>query len=426
MVDSIDLTGKNVEVIYWHNRPQQDQDLLQSMLDEFNKSNPYGITAHAEIAGAAYADVYNKVNAAIQAGQPPEISVAYQNQAAFYRAQGRGHRPQSLHQEQQVRPEPGRSERLLPDLPGQRREPTVPGRASRLPHPAVDRRPVLQRRLAASARLDSPPTDWQAWEQAACKASDPSQNKYGWAMVSTIASDFASMVFSRGGRILSDDGSAYVFNDQSGVDSLALMQRMFKNKCAVEVPASERNGEQNRFANGQVLFVMGSSSGLAGTQDAVSKGDNFKWDIAVLPEHRQAGDQPVRRQRLGLQDDAREGARRLAGAQVPGRARLRRPAGPRIPAICQCARAPRTTSCRPTRPIPKWGAAADSYGQACSTGSQYAMVESPVAGYDPVRDLIDKNLMSRVVTDAAVDPKSILDDVVNQSNAILKENAPRS
>ena len=75
-------------MVYWHNRPQKDQDLLQAMLDEFNKSNPYGIKARAEIAGAAYPDVYNKVNAAIQAGQPPEISVAYQNQAAFYRAQG--------------------------------------------------------------------------------------------------------------------------------------------------------------------------------------------------------------------------------------------------------------------------------------------------------------------------------------------------
>src|SRR5262249_27596657 len=86
-VDAIDLTGKKTEVVYWYNRPQKDQDLLQQMLDEFNKSNPYGITAKAEIAGAGYPDVYNKVNAAIQAGQPPEISVAYQNQAAFYRAQ---------------------------------------------------------------------------------------------------------------------------------------------------------------------------------------------------------------------------------------------------------------------------------------------------------------------------------------------------
>ena len=87
-VDAIDLAGKNIEVVYWHNRPQKDQDLLQSMLDEFSKTNPYGVKARAEIAGASYNDIYNKVSAAIQAGQPPDISVAYQNQAAFYRAQG--------------------------------------------------------------------------------------------------------------------------------------------------------------------------------------------------------------------------------------------------------------------------------------------------------------------------------------------------
>jgi hypothetical protein len=86
-VDKISLEGKKVTVLYWHNRPAADQTFLQGMLDEFNKSNPYGITATAEIAGAGYPDVYNKVNSAIQAGAPPSISVAYQNQAAFYRGQ---------------------------------------------------------------------------------------------------------------------------------------------------------------------------------------------------------------------------------------------------------------------------------------------------------------------------------------------------
>src|SRR5512135_3178546 len=73
MVDAIDLKGKNVSVVYWHQRPQAQQDILQGMLDEFNKNNPYGITAKAEIAGGAYPDVYQKVSAAIQAGQPPEM-----------------------------------------------------------------------------------------------------------------------------------------------------------------------------------------------------------------------------------------------------------------------------------------------------------------------------------------------------------------
>ncbi len=421
MVDSIDLTGKNVEVVYWHNRPQQDQDLLQSMLDQFNQSNPYGIKARAEIGGASYADVYNKVNAAIQAGQPPEISVAYQNQAAFYRAQGAvidlnpfiksskyGLSQDDLNDYYQTFLDSDANPQFQNEhlgFPTQR---------------SID---VLYYNADWLHQLgyDQPPTDWQGWEEAACKASDPSQNKYGWALVHD-ASDFASMVFARGGRILSADGTAYVFNDQAGVDSLAMIQRMFKNKCAVEVPASERNGAQNRFANGQVLFVMGSSSGLVGTQDAVSKGNNFKWDIALFPN---TGKPAVNLYGASVSVYKTTPEKELAAWLVI------KYLGERA----QTARWAENTGYLPVRQSakddvvaafkadPKWGPAADSYGRMFDW-FQYAMVESPVAGYDPVRDLIDKNLLSRVITDAAVDPKSILDDVVNQSNAILKENAP--
>jgi hypothetical protein len=73
---------------------------------------------------------------------------------------------------------------------------------------------------------------------------------------------------------------------------------------------------------------------------------------------------------------------------------------------------------------PQWGAAADSYGRMFDW-FQYAMVESPVAGYDPVRTLIDKEIMSVVITDFTVDPKKLVDDGVAKANAILKENAPK-
>ena len=126
------------------------------------------------------------------------------------------------------------------------------------------------------------PKDWKTWEEAACKASDPAANKYGWAFRHD-ASNFASQVFARGGRILAPDGSAYVFNSEAGVETTAMIQRMFKNKCAVEIPTSERNGEQNRFAAGQMLFTFASSSGLPFYQEAISKGGNFKWDIDMLP-----------------------------------------------------------------------------------------------------------------------------------------------
>src|SRR5262249_22693582 len=108
---------------------------------------------------------------------------------------------------------------------------------------------------------DGPPTTWDQFEEMACKASDPANNKYGWAFRHD-ASNFASQVFSRGGRILSEDGQSYVFNSQAGQDTLKFIQDMFAKKCAVEIPVSQPNSEQSRFANNQILFVIASSSGL--------------------------------------------------------------------------------------------------------------------------------------------------------------------
>jgi hypothetical protein len=56
--------------------------------------------------------------------------------------------------------------------------------------------------------------------------------------------------------------------------------------------------------------------------------------------------------------------------------------------------------------------------------AQYSKIESPVAGYDPVRTLIDAQVMTRVMTDSTTDPKAILDEAVTAANKILAENAP--
>ncbi|MBV9324181.1 MAG: extracellular solute-binding protein [Chloroflexi bacterium] len=421
MVDGIQLQGKNVEVTYWHNRPQQDQDLLQSMLDEFNKSNPYGITAHAEIAGAGYPDVYNKVNAAIQAGQPPEMSVAYQNQAAFYRAQNAvidltpfinsskyGLSQDDLHDYFQAFLDSDKN----PQFSGER-----------LGFPTQRSMDVMYYNTDWLTQLgyNGPPTDWKSWEDAACKASD-GQNKYGWA-VQHDASTFAALVFGHGGQVLADDGQSYVFNSPAGVDSLAMMQRMFKNKCAVEVPTSEKNGEQNRFGAGNALFVFGSSSGMPFYQQAVTSGGNFQWSINMPPTNGQP-------------------AINLYGASVsvykttPEKELASWLVLKYLGEKAQTTKWAVNTGYLPVRQSakqdvidaykadPKWGPVADSYAKMFDW-AQYSKVESPVAGYDPVRDLIDKQVMTRVMTDSEADPKQILDDVVNQANQILQENAPK-
>jgi multiple sugar transport system substrate-binding protein/sn-glycerol 3-phosphate transport system substrate-binding protein len=422
MVDAIDLQGKNVEVTYWHNRSQADQDLLQSMLDNFNKTNPYGITAHAENAGAAYDDVYNKVNAAIQAGQPPEMSVAYQNQAAFYRAQDAVIDLNPFIKSSKY----GLSQADLQDyFQAFLNSDENPQFANeRLGFPTQRSMDVMYYNSDWLQQLgyDGPPTDWNTWEQAACKASD-GQNKAGWA-VQHDASTFAALVFGHGGQILSDDGKSYVFNDQAGVDSLAMMQRMFKNKCAVEVPTSERNGEQNRFGAGNALFVFGSSSALPFYQQGVSSGGKFNWSINMPPV---SGQPAINLYGASVSVYKTTPEKELASWLV-----LKY-----LGETAQTTKWASNTGYLPVRESakqnvidaykndPKWGPVADAYAKMFDW-AQYSKIESPVAGYDPVRDLIDKDVMTRAMTDYNTDPKQILDEVVAHANQILQENAPKT
>lgn len=419
-VDAIDLTGKNVEVTYWHQRPQAQQEVLQAMLDEFNKSNPYGIKAKAEIAGAAYPDVYNKVNAALQAGKPPEMSVAYQNQAAFYRISSAVIDLTPFVNSKKY----GLNDADLKDYYGTILETDASPqfKGERLGFPTQRSIEVMYVNMDALKALGyaSVPKDWKTWEEAACKFSDPSKNKYGWAFRHD-ASNFASQVFSRGGQIVSNDGSAYVYNSQAGVDTLTMIQRMFKNKCAVEIPTSERNGEQNRFGNGDILFVFASNSGLTFYKQAVDKGAKFGWDISLLPY----GDKPaVNMYGASVSVYKTTPEKELASWLV-------------IKFLGEKAQTTKWSVATGYFPVrasakadvvaayakdPSWSGLTDSYAKMFDW-FQYVKIEAPVSGYDPVRDLIDQQVMSKVLTDFTLDPKKLLDDAVAKSNQILKDNS---
>ncbi len=422
-VDAIDLKDKKVTVTYWHNRPQADQDFLQKMLDEFNKSNPYGITAKAEIAGASYNDVYNKINAAIQANQPPEISVAYQNQAAFYRGQGAVIDITPFLQSKTY----GLTDADLKDyfqtFLNSDANPQYKG--ERLGFPTQRSMEVMFYNADWLKQLgySEPPKDWKTFEEIVCKAVNKDKKQYGWAFRHD-ASNFASQVFSRGGRILAEDGLSYVFNSQAGIDTVKMIQGLFEKGCAVEIPTSERYGEQNRFGNGEVLFVFASSSGLPFYKQTVDAGGKFKWDIAMLPN---SGKPAVNLYGASVSiyktTPEKELAAWLVVKFLGEKAQTSRWAiqtgylPVRQSAVADVVAAYKTN--------PAWAGGLDASYAKMFDWAQYAMIESPVAGYDPVRTLIDTDVMSKVLTDPKVDVKKLLDDAVTKSNAVLKENAPK-
>ncbi len=421
-VDAIQLKGKKVTVTYWHNRPQADQDFLQKLLDEFNASNPYGITATAEIGGATYNDLYTKVGSAITAGQPPSMSLAYQNQAAFYRLNGAIIDLNPFINSQLYGLSAADLKDYFPTFLASDKNPQYKGET--LGFPTQRSMEVMYYNVDWLKKLgyDGPPTTWDQFYEMSCKAAKE-PGKFGFAYKHD-ASPFASQVFSRGGQILADDGLSYVFNSQAGIDTVAFIQKLFANKCAVEVPASESNGDQSRFGKGTVLFTIGSSSGLPYYQSAVASGAKFSWNIALVPN---TGKPTINQYGASISVFKTTPEQELASWLV-----LKF-----LGATEQTTRWAAQTGYLPVRQsakdaviaafkldTKKWGPVADTYAKLFDW-IPYAKIESPVAGYDPVRAIILDEVLEPVIKDAKADPKALLDAAVTKSNGILKENAPK-
>ncbi len=426
-VDSLDLTGKHVTVVFWSHYSGVQISQVQHIADDFNKQNPYGITVKLEKAGSSYNDVYNKINATIQGGGDlPAFTLAYQNQAALYRSEGYLIDLTPFIQSKKYGLSQDDLKDFFPYFLQSDKNPQFPNEV--LGWPTQRSMEVLYSNLDWLKQLgaDAPPATLKDFETLACKASDASQQKYGWIWKND-ASDFASMVFAEGGEILKPDASAYDFNSQAGVDALTMMQRMFKNGCAVQLPKSERYGEQNRFAAGKLLFVTGSSSGLPFYAASIAKADKpFQWTISMHP---QADPTHPKVDLYGASWSVMKTTpeQELAAwlfmkffSQKDNTAAWATTTN--YMAVRQSAVALAVANVKKSPVFAKFPQAAAAYADLYKW-IQYGAIESPVAGYDPVRTLI-QDMVEKVAVKGQGDPKTELDATVAKANDILKQYAP--
>ena len=172
------------------------------------------------------------------------------------------------------------------------------------------------------------------------------------------------------------------------------------------------------------MFNIGSSSGLPYYQSAVAAGAKFKWDIALVPN---TGKPTINLYGASISVFKTTPEQELASWLVlkflgAKEQTTRWSARTGYLPVRQSAQADVIAAFK--LDTQKWGPVADSYAKLFDW-IQYAKIESPVAGYDPVRALILDEILEPVIKDAKADPKALLDAGVTKANAILKENAPK-
>ena len=228
---------------------------------------------------------------------------------------------------------------------------------------------------------------------------------------SVDASRFATFVFSRGGDIIGETGTEYVFNSQAGVDTLTFWQDLTEKGCAIQ--ATERYGDQTDFGNGRSLFTVGSISGLAYYGQAVDEGAQFAWSVNPPPS--------TGAPRMNIY-----GASQSIFVSTPEAQLAAWLFNKFLSEAEQQAKWASSTGYFPTRQsaadaLADYFAENPTYEKAFGFMKLDIGVESPVAGYDECRSAISE-MLTNVLDGASVDAE--LADAINACNDYLWEAAP--
>ena len=279
----------NQKVLFWHQHDRQRQEALRELIDEFNRTNHHSIEIAEEYAGQ-YRQIYNRMPGAFRDGSPPQMVVAYSNQAHPYYLSDWVVDLTPYMRSSQWGLGSARDDYFKTFL----RQDNVNGvQVAFPPHRSME---ILYCNMDWLAELgyDQPPSIWDEFAEMARRAGqtpfsrsvDPERSL--GLLLDLDASRLASMVFSRGGDLMNKARTAYTLDTAEARASLAMVRELM-GEGAVEL-AGDIDEIRAAFASGQVLFAIHSSSQYPRFARQVEKKGGFLWEVAAIPH---AGETPV-------------------------------------------------------------------------------------------------------------------------------------
>ena len=278
-LSGVDPTGATIT--YWYQHAKDKDTAMKALIAEFNATNAWKITVQGEYAGG-YNDIYNKMVAAIAAGNPPDLVVAYQNQSAGYQVSDALTDLEPYVQDAKW----GLGKDYEDFLPGFiRQDVNKQFGGQRLGFPPNRSIEVLYYNATWLKALGAtvPPATWYDFEALCKKATDTAKGTYGYSLDPFDASHLFAFVISYGGDIALPNGKGYQFNTPQMKAVLSIMKRLYDAGYAKK--NAKQYDYQNEFGNSQALFSISSTSGIS-YYDAVVKKSTvpFDWSVAAVPQ----------------------------------------------------------------------------------------------------------------------------------------------
>jgi multiple sugar transport system substrate-binding protein len=279
----VDPSGQ--EVVFWHVHDGPNGDALDAIVEEFNRTNDYGITVVAENQGN-YGDLFQKILPLLGTNDLPNLILAYQNQAATYQLADALVNMRPLVESEKW----GFSDEARADFfEGFVQSDVFPSfGGAQLGWPPNRSMELLYYNEEWLDELghESFPTTPEEFREVACAAAqNPFSKSTGQGSIgfeiTPGASTFASLTFAFGGQVYDAENDRYTYDSPGAIEAMEWLQGLIEDGCAaIEV---ERYGAQGNFGVGKTFATSGSSVGIPYYERAVSSGAQFEFDVAAIP-----------------------------------------------------------------------------------------------------------------------------------------------
>lgn len=281
------LKGTNVEV--WYPWFGVEASLFESNVQEFNRTNQWGITISTAGSGS-YSQLYADATAALPSPDRPQVVVALPPQALEWDAGGYVVDLQPYVQD----PQYGLTSAEQDDFPMVFwSQDEVSGRRLGLPAERSALLVAYNQTWARSLGFASAPRNALDFRQQSCRAhqsmltdSSKSNDGQGGWLVDSSGLTFLSWMMAFGGGVL--EGNGYRFLTPNNLTALTFVKQLYDDGCAWT--AQPDASEAGIFAGRQALFAtvgLGQLSDFSRAMGAADNGDD--WVLLAYPGPVQAG-----------------------------------------------------------------------------------------------------------------------------------------
>ncbi|HEX8991744.1 MAG TPA: extracellular solute-binding protein [Anaerolineales bacterium] len=274
---------KGVTVQVWMPWFGVDAGLFESQVNDFNSSNPWGITVQAT-SHSNYTQLFQDVTAALPIGTWPQLVIALPEHALGWDSSS-----QVVDLTRYVNdPKYGFTEADVRDFPSVFwSQDTIGTRRLGVPAQRTARLLLYNASWAQALGFDAAPRNATGLQQQACRAhqamltdSDRSNNAQGGWLVDTDATTFLSWMSAFGGGVLEENG--YHFLTPKNLAALTFVKQLYDLGCAwVAAPDADLPAA---FAARKALFATAALEDLPDYARAMAAANNTDtWTVLAFP-----------------------------------------------------------------------------------------------------------------------------------------------